>query len=287
MFSGGITTPDTDGLNYTEEVKYGTDPTQADTDNDGLHDGREVEIGTNPTKKDTDNDGITDYEEIYKTDIYPDANPLQKDIYVEIDTTYSTFWLKELRVLQMNKVKQSFKNAPIKNPDGTTGINLHLQYDDENKITYNNSTMSSQEYKSIQTNSFENKKYNYYHILITDSDICYTSNCEITGMAFPWNNGAIVEAEYTYSASAHTITHELGHLLGLLQYKNNCIDSKKCNVEEYPSVMNYKTNGEYYKFNTSDWKTINNSLHKEQKYDSCMKGEKILDNLLHNQKRCL
>ncbi|MCB9543030.1 MAG: hypothetical protein H6703_11350 [Myxococcales bacterium] len=43
-----------DGLTDAEEVLYGTDPFDDDTDGDGVGDGREVENGTDPTVPDPD-----------------------------------------------------------------------------------------------------------------------------------------------------------------------------------------------------------------------------------------
>ncbi len=57
--------PDDDGLINKDELKYGTDPTNPDTDGDQLKDGDEVhEYSTDPTLADTDDDGFDDYEEI-------------------------------------------------------------------------------------------------------------------------------------------------------------------------------------------------------------------------------
>ncbi|MBA7521461.1 hypothetical protein ES705_13568 [subsurface metagenome] len=57
---------DTDGLTYTEELVYNTDPFNYDTDGDKLSDGEEVNIyRTNPLSRDTDGDGYSDYDEIF------------------------------------------------------------------------------------------------------------------------------------------------------------------------------------------------------------------------------
>jgi hypothetical protein len=57
----GKTDQDLDGLSDSEEAKYGTSPTSADTDNDGLLDKDEITIfHTDPLKADTDGDGHPD-----------------------------------------------------------------------------------------------------------------------------------------------------------------------------------------------------------------------------------
>ena len=58
---------DTDGddLPDDEELSFGTDPYNSDTDADGLSDGSEVYVhGTDPRKEDTDLDGTSDFDEI-------------------------------------------------------------------------------------------------------------------------------------------------------------------------------------------------------------------------------
>jgi hypothetical protein len=59
--------------------------------------------------------------------ILPDANPLHKDIYVEVD--YMTFhkpWIQAI-----SDVRDSFEHAPVTNPDGFNGINLHAEVDEQ------------------------------------------------------------------------------------------------------------------------------------------------------------
>jgi len=65
------TDADGDGLFNADELSYGTDPLDDDTDGDTLSDGAEVIVyGTDPKNTDTDSDGIPDGDEInvYDTD---------------------------------------------------------------------------------------------------------------------------------------------------------------------------------------------------------------------------
>ncbi len=56
---------DRDGLSDEDEVLYGTDPLNPDTDGDGLGDGRELNIfDTDPLNPDTDGDGMSDGDEV-------------------------------------------------------------------------------------------------------------------------------------------------------------------------------------------------------------------------------
>jgi hypothetical protein len=60
----GETDDDKDGLTYAEEITYGTNPENADTDGDGLNDGIELDNSdgntTDPLLSDTDSDGLKD-----------------------------------------------------------------------------------------------------------------------------------------------------------------------------------------------------------------------------------
>ncbi|WP_455392711.1 transglutaminase domain-containing protein [[Eubacterium] cellulosolvens] len=94
--------PDTDddGVLDGEEVYEGsdgyiTDPLHPDTDRDNITDGEEVEAGndgyvTNPTLKDTDGDGLTDWEEINIHKTTPTTKDSDSDgltDYVEVDAS--------------------------------------------------------------------------------------------------------------------------------------------------------------------------------------------------------
>jgi uncharacterized repeat protein (TIGR01451 family) len=91
--------------------------------------------------EDTDGDGIPDCWELNGVDWNHDgiidlalpamgANPLRKDIFVEAD--YMTNGVKSRKPIQaaLDQVRDAFATAPVNNPDGSTGISLHLQVDE-------------------------------------------------------------------------------------------------------------------------------------------------------------
>ncbi len=85
-----------------------------DTDEDGLCDAWETD------GIDVDEDGIIDL------DLKAlGADPMKKDLFVEIDR-----WQGQ-KVFGLGNVVAAFAKAPVKNPDGTSGINLHLLIDEE------------------------------------------------------------------------------------------------------------------------------------------------------------
>ncbi len=86
-----------------------------DADGDGLLDSWE-QNGFNP-----DGDGTIDVD-------LPafGANPLRKDVFVEVDCLVATNHSHCPRQDAIAKVVQSYANAPVSNPDGTTGVQLHV-----------------------------------------------------------------------------------------------------------------------------------------------------------------
>ena len=117
---------DSDGLNDGEEVtEYGTFPLSPDSDGDGLSDLEEEEYGTNATNPDTDGDGLPDGAEV-NSEALSESDPLRKDVFVEVDYMQSY----KPREETMNLVEEAYEEAPIENPDGSTGISLHIILDE-------------------------------------------------------------------------------------------------------------------------------------------------------------
>lgn len=83
----------------------------SDTDGDGLLDGWEIR-GLDP-----DGNGVVDVD-------LPalGANPQRKDLFLEIDCLVTQCPVKDA----IGDVVQAFANGPVGNPDGTTGIQLHV-----------------------------------------------------------------------------------------------------------------------------------------------------------------
>ncbi len=84
-----------------------------DRDGDGLLDTWEI------NGIDGDGDGNVDF-------TLPNANPDHRDLYVEVDAMNG----RAPAAGTLNAVVASFANAPVMNPDGQTGITLHLQLDE-------------------------------------------------------------------------------------------------------------------------------------------------------------
>ncbi|HXZ80247.1 MAG TPA: hypothetical protein VEG30_09980 [Terriglobales bacterium] len=86
-----------------------------DSDDDGLLDVWE-QFGV-----DTDNDGVIDLDLASMG-----ANPLRKDVFVESDFLQAANHTHAPNKSAIVQIVQSFANSPVQNPDGTTGVQLHV-----------------------------------------------------------------------------------------------------------------------------------------------------------------
>jgi hypothetical protein len=198
--------PDSDGdlLSDMEELALGTDPSAPDTDRDGLPDALEAKVMT-PVAI-----------------VAMGVDPLHKDLLVEVDWD-SNYPASKLTDLAIKVLKASFRNAPINNPDGKSGINLIV---DQGEFGGG----SGDDYSFSQS-----RQDIFYHTMASydiDSFFGYADlpgrNANITGdfSAFGIGEGFV---------EAIVWMHELGHNLGLMHGGNDDILCKP----NYISVMNY------------------------------------------------
>lgn len=240
---------DQDGLTDGEEVnEYNTNPRKEDTDGDGLTDSEEIKTyNTDPTKKDTDGDGLTDGEEINlqqnNSGMQADVDPLQRDIIIEIDTMEQT----NVDSDELTTIKESFEEAPIDNPNNSTGINVHFKKGQTVPIetrTEFESYYKEQQYKD----HFETDGYGTRHILIVNDARIGDTN--VGGATQVSSDVIIVQYYDKKDLTGSTIMHEMGHSLGLDPNTFDGVDNQKYSIEEYPSIMNYN----YYTNCETNWK---------------------------------
>jgi hypothetical protein len=237
------------------------DGSTTDTDGDGLldcweRDGIDFDgDGTIDLKLyDVNGDGVIQADE--------KADPMHKDIYIEID------WMDQHQpdAAAVQQMINSFANAPVSNPDGTTGIRLHIQTD-ERAVAHNTNlafqpctaaavggtpdfdivknshfgTMAERaaanSTKLLNAKRFAVRYTLFVHNLL---GLGGTSGCsELPGNDFVVSLGswAIVGGHNVGNTDqqAGTLMHELGHTLGL---RHGGVDHNNCKPN-YLSVMSY------------------------------------------------
>ncbi|GAA5434324.1 MULTISPECIES: binary toxin-like calcium binding domain-containing protein [Haloarcula] len=243
---------DGDGLSDNAEINtHGTNPRANDTDGDGLDDGRELDLATDVLDSDTDDDGLPDGAEVDMTDRFPGANPVQKDIFVEVD------YKSRLSRNVIRDINEEFERAPVTNPDGTSGINIHLYQDDNLRCEDASGYIRDQiQYgcKSGGETVTSPDNAGYYYIQIV-------STVQRPGNAM--SNGGLTVGSVAFvelssdEITGHLFMHELGHLLNI---RDPGVDSRQRGYSEYRSVMNYLSPGESIGYARSDWADINQSV---------------------------
>jgi hypothetical protein len=215
----------------------------------------ELDTGTDPNDPDTDDDAIRDGDEVLGTLAGLDlplmgVSPLRQDILVEYD------WFDDAlqcgshshrpTAATIAMVTATFANAPVNNPDGSTGINYIHDYGQGGAFTGGNliadpdgvlsSGVSGSEFLDYKSANFNSNRDGYFHYTMLPHR--YNTSSNSSGQAELWGDDLIVSLYCSNSDKnvANTIVHELGHNLDLrhggfenTNYKPN-----------YNSVMNYK-----------------------------------------------
>jgi hypothetical protein len=216
-------------------------PPEGDEDGDGLLNKWEQ------NGIDVNNDNIIDL-------VLLDANPLHKDIYIEAD--YMTFhkpWMQAI-----NNVIESFDNAPLSNPDGVIGVNLHVDVDEEiehkdttntiNLINTRNSNFGTnvQRADPNSANIISSKLLVYHYALFGHSQPGTSSSGISNGIpameflvslgATGWGTDPMTSHNVgSTDQQEGTFMHELGHNLDL---RHGGIDNTNCKPN-YLSIMSY------------------------------------------------
>jgi hypothetical protein len=222
---------------------------------------------------DTDGDGLPDNWETEGLDINGDgepdlelpamgADPERKDIFLEIDPMPGD----EISQAAVNMVVQAFANAPVSNPDGSTGITVHV--DNGPSSTMDPTTgetwgsLSRQDavplqqvlgtepggqynwsaFEAIKKAHFEPARERAFHYVVSAER--YGSSEQLsTGISRGIGASDLIIAHplgpsKTYEgaiAEAGTLMHELGHNLGLHHGGTDDLNYKPT----YLSIMNY------------------------------------------------
>jgi uncharacterized repeat protein (TIGR01451 family) len=238
-----------------------------------FHKGDVLAAGTRTTNSilDSDDDGLPDIWETTGIDFDQDgqidldlptlgANPMRRDVFVEIDAFACSVAMGDcaagdvhshLPVLaNLNPVIAAFQAAPLSNPDGTTGITLHIEIDEiiaHRQVCEFDDTCFDGVKASFFTTAADRAAPNAAAIRGAKSSVyhynLWTHNLKggFSGIAEVGGNDLIVSlGNWTGSVGtpldqAGTFMHELGHNLGLRHGGGDKINNKP----NYLSVMNY------------------------------------------------
>ncbi len=240
----------------------GTDCT-TDGDSDGIVDAFETDdcllslpcaTGTDPTNPDTDGDGLLDGEEVFGTAGGVDlpamgADPCRKDIFVETDWTDDSFDIgshsHRPTTSVVNAIVGAFANSPVPNPDGSIGINLHVDYGQGGAFTGGNFISGSpafivfgSEFNSLKAIHFDPDRKGYFHYSIFTHRYNSSTN-NSSGVAEINADDFMVTLPFSptsTSAVSKTMMHELGHNLNL---RHGGFENRNYKPN-YNSVMNYR-----------------------------------------------
>ncbi len=250
---------------------YGGDGTDcADSDADRIPDVFELNTcesvgpcfaGSAPGYWDTDGDKISDGDEFYGTLDGLDLPAMgldscHKDLLIETDWVHTTAQPADRNkphINQVNRLVASFANSGVANPDGVTGITLHLDYgqapygggnsvlDPDNNTTIDvDLFFNSGEYYEIKDANFAGNRYSYfYYSLMCDRYAIDGKDTGSSGLGErPGDDTIVSMGQYAIGNDnriGNTIMHELGHNLNLRHGGNVNLNYKP----NYNSVMNY------------------------------------------------
>jgi len=241
------------------------------SDFDGLTDKEEKKIKTNPLNPDTDGDGLPDGWEVNGTaglnlrDM--GASPLHKDIFVEMDYMTRASAANGLvpNASVLKRIEDSFSQAPVNNPDGTSGINIHLVLG--NEIPYIDDLVPyDQIFYNLKEKNFNPRLAPVFHYMIW-ANAYNRSNSSGISMNVPSSDFIVTLGRWnggnggTDDQKVGTFIHELGHNLGLLHGGNEDLNYKPNHL----SVMNYffqvegvqHSNGHLYTYQPFSLRVLN------------------------------
>ena len=212
-----------------------------DADGDGITDRAELDVyGTDPAEADTDGDGYPDGMEVACGDRLPGADPLHHDVFVEVDAVRGT----RLDAGAAERLRTAFADAPVDNPDGESGIEIHLRRSDT-ALPLNGSVDSGarpgdhNDIGDYRRTHFDRADSGYYYVVVA-SEVTFRGDDYYAGVGV--NGAAAIESFDSPRITSSLLMHELGHAFGIGPGETG-VDEETYDRDEYHSVMNY--NGIY------------------------------------------
>ncbi|MCY1043227.1 hypothetical protein OV208_18060 [Corallococcus sp. bb12-1] len=212
-----------------------------DSDGDGVCNLVETLLGTNPNNPDTDGDRLNDYAESFGFGGGLDltalgANARRKDIFIEADY----FPGQQPTQAMLNRVITAFANAPVSNPDGSTGITLHVVVDQQIAAADVDLDLNPvwTDFDVIKGKYFAANRAPYFHYMLFAHRYAGGNSSGIS-RGIPAHDFVVTlgfAAGITELQLAGTVMHELGHNIGLRHGGTDDANYKP----NYLSIMNYE-----------------------------------------------
>lgn len=217
------------------------------------------------TSVDSDSDGLLDVWEENGIDVNSDgtndfplheigADPLHKDLFVEIDYMESPTCSHKPLGDAVTNVMAAFANAPVSNPDGTNGIRLHIEIDEAlSHVEFIKFPDDFRDLKDDHFGSIEERKnslsiqakrlayrYAVFAHQYSKKKVGTWTNTTSSGIAECPGDDLIVSLggfsrTNRVDKQAATLMHEFGHNLGLRHGGGDDINCKP----NYISIMSY------------------------------------------------
>lgn len=203
----------------------GAPPLSKDWDGDGLTDFEEIFVyHTDPCDRDTDGDGLLDGWEVKGFRGVPlgrmGANPLHKDIFLELDVEVGADMPRvERAIARMNEL---YASAPVDNPDGRRGITMHCEVDTRVPI-WEKEAPGRQELRELFFTPNRAGLFHWMHLAARGG------GGQADMLADQGSCAGVFEC---------TLPHEFGHQMGL----NHGGADGMNGIPIYPSLMNYAYN---------------------------------------------
>jgi len=194
---------------------------------------------------DTDGDGLTD-----DVEAQLGSSPRHKDIFVYINSFNWNGKNMKPRGNFTQIVKAVFSTAPVTNPDGTTGINLHVEMGPN--IKTNNIIATWTEFDAYKAQYLPASKRGTHHYCLFVGEINIGGEYSISGVSRNGSNFKAGASDFMVAlghpgwwntptqalfkwTQAGTFIHELGHNLGFMHGGNDHITYKPNHL----SLMSY------------------------------------------------
>ena len=209
----------------------------SDTDRDGLVSVNEREAGTDPDRPTTAGDGIPDgmkYRgETPAGHTLDDPHIAQKDLYVQV--LYSP---DEDRLTSSEKetLRDWWWDFGVDNPDGTSGINLHIEEGPNNgRLDEPPQQGNAIDYhKKYHNEEYMGDRNGIYYLLVF-GELDDLENTDIAGQALSGGQTAVVEPNLPSRSKLQVMSHELLHnIVGRLESTFVSEEQMKCGFDFEP-----------------------------------------------------